>query len=324
MNIGILGAGGIAKVMARTINEMKDATLYAIGSRNYEKAQAFAEEFGVITAYGSYEELVSDDNIDLIYVATPHSHHFEHMKLCIEHGKNVLCEKAFTFNSKQTEEIIALASEKRVYLGEAIWTRYMPSRKMIDELLRSGIIGEIKTVTCNLCYPISDKERLIRPELAGGALLDLGVYGLNFIIMHFGKNFTNIESSVVMTETGVDGQETITVKYPDGKMAVSTHSMYGRSDRKGIFYGEKGYIVVDNINNPKALDVFDCNDNLVKHMDVPAQITGYEYEIMESMDMIRQGKLESESMPLSETLFIMNIMDDLRQQWGIMYLSVCH
>ena len=93
---------------------------------------------------------------------------------------------------------------------------------------------------------------------------------------------------------------------------------------KGIFYGEKGYIVVDNINNPKALDVFDCNDNLVKHMDVPAQITGYEYEIMESMDMIRQGKLESESMPLSETLFIMNIMDDLRQQWGIMYLSECH
>lgn len=319
MNIGILGAGGIAKVMARTINEMKDATLYAVGSRNYEKAQAFAEEFGVITAYGSYEELVSDDNIDLIYVATPHSHHFEHMRLCIEHGKNVLCEKAFTFNSKQTEEIIALASEKKVYLGEAIWTRYMPSRKMIDELLRSGIIGEIKTVTCNLSYPISGKERLIRPELAGGALLDLGVYGLNFIIMHFGKNFTNIESSVVMTETGVDGQETITVKYPDGKMAVSTHSMYGRSDRKGIFYGEKGYMVVDNINNPKALDVFDCNDNLVKHMDVPAQITGYEYEIMESMDMIRQGKLESESMPLSETLFIMNIMDDLRQQWGIMY-----
>ncbi|MGN0496280.1 MAG: Gfo/Idh/MocA family protein [Lachnospiraceae bacterium] len=316
MNIGILGAGGIAKVMARTINEMKDATLYAIGSRNYEKAQAFAEEFGVITAYGSYEELVLDENIDLIYIATPHSHHFEHMKLCIEHGKNVLCEKAFTFNSKQTEEIIAMASEKKVYLGEAIWTRYMPSRKMIDELLRSGIIGEIKTATCNLSYPISGKERLIRPELAGGALLDLGVYGLNFIIMHFGKNYTNIESSVIMTETGVDGQETITVKYPDGKMAVSTHSMYGRSDRKGIFYGEKGYIVVDNINNPKTLDVFDCDDHLVKHMDVPAQITGYEYEIMESMEMIRQGKLESESMPLSESLFIMNIMDELRQQWG--------
>lgn len=316
MNIGILGAGGIAKVMARTINEMKDASLYAVGSRNYEKAQAFAEEFGVINAYGSYEKLVSDDNIDLIYVATPHSHHFEHMRLCIEHGKNVLCEKAFTFNSKQTEEIIALASEKKVYLGEAIWTRYMPSRKMIDELLMSGIIGEIKTATCNLSYPISGKERLIRPELAGGALLDLGVYGLNFIMMHFGKDFTNIESSVIMTETGVDGQETITVKYPEGKMAVSTHSMYGRSDRKGIFYGEKGYIVVDNINNPKALDVFDCDDHLVKHMDVPAQITGYEYEIMESMEMIRQGKLESKSMPLSESLFIMKIMDDLRQQWG--------
>ena len=244
MNIGILGAGGIARVMAQTINKMDQARLYAIGSRNVEKAQAFAQEFKIEKAYGSYEELVSDENIDLIYIATPHSHHYEHMKLCIEHGKNILCEKAFTFNTEQAEEVISLAEQKGVYLAEAIWTRYMPSRKMIDELISSGIIGEIKTVTCNLSYPISNVERIIRPELAGGALLDIGVYGINFIIMHLGKDFKDIDSTVMITDTGVDGQETLVFKYANGTMAVATHSIYNRSDRKGIFHGDKGYMIV--------------------------------------------------------------------------------
>lgn len=316
MNIGILGAGGIARVMAQTINKMDQARLYAIGSRNVEKAQAFAQEFKIEKAYGSYEELVSDENIDLIYIATPHSHHYEHMKLCIEHGKNILCEKAFTFNTEQAEEVISLAEQKGVYLAEAIWTRYMPSRKMIDELISSGIIGEIKTVTCNLSYPISNVERIIRPELAGGALLDIGVYGINFIIMHLGKDFKDIDSTVMMTDTGVDGQETLVFKYANGTMAVATHSIYNRSDRKGIFHGDKGYMIVENINNPQSIEIYDCEDKLIKHIEVPEQITGYEYEVIESIEMIRQGKLESESMPHSETLYIMNIMEQLRESWS--------
>lgn len=317
MNIGVLGTGSIARKMAYTINRMEDAVLYAVGSRSCQKAEAFANEFGAIKAYGSSEELVSDENIGLIYIATPHSHHFQHMKLCIEHGKNVLCEKAFTFHQKEAEEIIALATEKKVYLAEALWTRYMPSRKMIDDLLQSGEIGEIKTATCNLSYPISDKERLIRPDLAGGALLDIGIYGLDFFVMHLGKKITKIQSSVMMTETGVDGQESITLQYEDGKMAVTTHSIYGRSDRKGIFYGSEGYIIVENINNPSSIDVYDCQDRLIRHLDVPAQITGYEYEVRESMEMIQNGKLESESMPLPESLYLMGLMDDIRTQWGM-------
>ena len=317
MNIGIMGAGNIARMMAYTINEMEDATLYAIGSRTQEKADAFAKEFNIGKAYGSYEELVADENIDLVYIASPHSHHFEHMKLCIENGRNVLCEKAFTFNKREAEEIVALAAEKKVYLAEAIWTRYMPSRKMIQDVIASGVIGEIKTVTCNLAYRICEVERIIRPELAGGALLDVGVYGINFILMHLGKDYSDIESSVMMTDTGVDGQESITFKYNDGTMAVTTHSIYGRSDRKGIFYGEKGYIIIDNINNPHTIDVYDSEDKPLKHLDVPEQITGYEYQIKESMEMIRQGKLESESMPLEESIYIMGVMDDVRRVWGV-------
>ena len=322
MNIGIIGAGSIAKLMAATINGIDGARLYAIGSRSIEKAVGFAKEFGALKAYGSYEELVSDENIDLVYIATPHSHHYEHIKLCIEHGKNVLCEKAFTVNHRQAEEVFSMAHKKGVYLAEAIWTRYMPSRKIIDELITSGIIGEIKTVSCNLSYPISKKERIIRPELAGGALLDIGVYGINFIVMHLGKDFFATESSVMMTDSGVDAQESITFKFRDGKMAVTTHSIYGRSDRRGVFYGEKGYITVDNINNPKSIDVFDCSDVPVKHLDVPEQITGYEYEVLESLEMIRQGKTESESMPADETIYIMKIMDDIRSRWRMDYENI--
>lgn len=135
---------------------------------------------------------------------------------------------------REGEEIKALAEEKGIYVEEAIWTRYMPSGEMIQDIIASEIIGDIKTVTCNLAYPISHVERIIRPELAGGALLDVGVYGLNFIIMHLGKDFAKLESSVTMTETGVDGQESIIFHYSDGKLAVTTHSIYVRSDRRGI------------------------------------------------------------------------------------------
>lgn len=319
MNIAILGAGVIGKVMANTVNGMNDVNLYAVASRDLSKAEQFAKEFGIKKAYGSYEEMLSDDNVDLVYVATPHSHHYEHMKLCIEKGKNVLCEKAFTQNKIQAEEIFALAAEKKVFVTEALWTRYMPSRKLIDETITSGIVGEIKTVCCNLSYDMDKKERILRPELAGGALLDLGIYGINFIVMHFGKDIESIESSVMMTETGVDAQESITIKYKDGKMGVTVHGIYGRSDRKGIFYGEQGYIIVENINNPQAIDVFSYEDKMIKHIDVPKQITGYEYEVMESLKMIKNGKLECPSIPHEDTLFLMDKMDEIRALWGMKY-----
>lgn len=189
MNIGIMGAGKIAGVMADTINKMDDVELYAVGSRTLEKANAFAGKFDIDKTYGSYEELVSDDAIDLIYIATPHSHHYEHMKLCIEHGRNVLCEKAFTYDAAQAEEIAALAAEKKVYVAEAIWTRYMPSRQIINEILESGVIGDIRTMTCNLSYPISKIERLIRPELAGGCPFRRGSLRAELHCHAYGKGY---------------------------------------------------------------------------------------------------------------------------------------
>ena len=319
MNVGILGAGRIARTLAATMAKMESVSLYAVASRSLEKAKEFSKEFNAPKAYGSYEELVKDSEVDLVYIATPHSHHAQHMELCLEHKKPLLCEKSFTMNAKEAEKIISLAKEKGVFLAEAIWTRYMPSRKIINELIESGIIGKVTALTANLWYDIKDKERIIKPELAGGALLDVGIYTLNFAAMHFGTDISRVESSVQMTESGVDGMETITIFYKNGRMASLSSGIYARSDRKGIFYGEKGYIIVENINNPQSVSVFDSNDRLLKKIDVPSQISGYEYELLECERCLREGKKESDSMPLEDTLLMMKQMDALRKDWGLVY-----
>ena len=319
MNIAFLGAGRIAHVLAKTMVQMNDVTLCAVAARDLSRAEAFATEYGFAKAYGSYEEMLLDPAVELVYIATPHSHHAQHMKLCIAHGKNVLCEKSFTLNAAQAREVAALAKEKGVFVAEAIWTRYMPSRQLINDLLASGILGKVSTLTCNLSYPVTYKERIVRPELAGGALLDVGIYGLNFSLMHFGDDILRTDSSVAFTDTGVDAQETITLHYRDGRMAVITAGVLARGDRKGIFYGDKGYAIVENINNPQSISVFDLTDTLVKKIEVPAQISGYEYEIREAMARIREGHTEAASMPLSETIAVMERMDALRKSWGLIY-----
>ena len=319
MNIAFLGAGRIAHVLAKTMVQMEDVTLYAVAARDLDRAESFAAEYGFARAYGSYEEMLSDPAVELVYIATPHSHHFEHMKLCIDHGKAVLCEKSFTLNASQARQIAALAREKGVYVAEAIWTRYMPSRRIINEVLSSGVIGNISTLTCNLSYPVTYKPRIVRPELAGGALLDVGIYGLNFALMHFGDDILRTDSSVRFTDTGVDAMETITLHYRDGKMAVITAGVLARGDRKGIFYGDKGYIIVENINNPQSISVYNLTDELVEKITVPAQISGYEYEIREAIARIREGHIESASMPLDTTIAVMERMGNLRKDWGLVY-----
>lgn len=319
MKIGILGAGKIANSVVPTIAAIAEAECYAVAARDLERAEAFAAKHGFSKAYGSYEELVCDEEVELIYVTTPHSHHYEHMMLCLTHGKPVICEKAFTMNAKQAKEIAEYAKEKGVYAAEAIWTRYMPSRNLINEILESGVIGKPSVLTANLSYIISGNDRIVNPMLAGGALLDVGVYGVNFATMHFGEEIERIESSVQMTDTGVDGMESITIFYKNGRMAVLTHGIYARSDRKGIIYGDKGYLIVENINNPQSVSVFDTEDKLMAQYQVPKQISGYEYEFIEAIRCIKEGKYESDAMPLADSVRVMELMDSVRAQWGLVY-----
>ena len=319
MKIGVLGAGKISHSTVPAMIALEEIECYAVASRSLEKAREFADKYGFQKAYGSYKEMLEDPEVELVYVATPHSHHFEHMMLCLEHGKGVLCEKAFTMNAKQARKIMEYAGEHGLFVSEAIWPRYMPSRKMINEVIASGVIGKVNTLTANLSYVIHEVPRIYRPELAGGALLDIGIYGINFALMHFGTDIERVESSVQMTPTGVDGMETITIFYKDGRMAVLTHSIYARSDRKGIIHGDKGYIVVENINNPQSVSVFDLQDQLLAYYDVPEQVNGYEYEFAECAKAMKEGRTESWSMPMADTVYMMEFMDSIRNQWGMVY-----
>lgn len=319
MKIGVLGTGTIAGILSETFNQLKEVECYAVASRTLEKAEAFKEKYKYEKAYGSYEELVKDPNVDLVYITSPHSRHFEDMKLCIENHKAVLCEKAFCVNANQAKEIKKLARENNVFVTEAMWPRYMPSRKLIDEVINSGIIGKINVMTADLAYIIYMNDRIVNPDLAGGALLDVGVYGVNFALSHFGDEIERIESSVKFTDTGVDGMECITLFYKGNKMANLVHSIYSRSDRKGIIWGDKGYIMVENINNPNRIRVFDTNDNLIKEIPVPKQISGYEYQVLECQKCLEEGRIESYSMPLDYSIKLLEITDKIRNKWNLKY-----
>ena len=317
--VGIIGAGSIARAMAATLAGMEGVERYAIASRDLGRAEAFAREWGFARAYGSYEELADDPEVGLIYIATPHAMHYGQARMCVERGKPVLCEKAFTANAGQAEELLRFARERGVFITEAIWTRYMPLSLQVAELVRNGAIGKPHLLTANLGYPIRHVERLMRPELAGGALLDVGVYPLNFAAMVFGSEIEGVTSACVKTETGVDAQNSVTLRFSDERIAVLASSMYARTDRLGCISGDKGHIIVENINNPQIARVFDNDYRLVAEYPTPRQITGYEYEVSACIEALENGWLESPYMPHEETVRIMRQMDGLRKEWGVRY-----
>lgn len=319
IKMAVLATGRIAGVMAKTIKEMDCVVRYGAASRSLEKAEQFAKEYGFEKAYGSYEEMVKDPEVQLVYVASPHSHHYEHIRLCLEHGKHVLCEKAFTVNAEQAEEVFALAKEKNLLLTEAMWVRYMPMTRKLQEVIDSGIIGKVSTVTANLYYLIDQVERIQRPELAGGALLDVGVYTLTFASVVMGDEIERIEAAAVKTETGVDAQNSITILYKDGRMASLCSGIMSISDRKGMIYGSKGFIIVENINNFEEIRVYNTKRELVETHLCPPQISGYEYQVEACVEAIRNGQTECPQMPHAKSVEIMRQMDEVRRQIGVVY-----
>ncbi|AEV28159.1 putative dehydrogenase [Sphaerochaeta pleomorpha str. Grapes] len=319
MKMAILGAGNIARKMANTITQMEDIEAYAVASRDLEKAQAFAKKWGISKAYGSYEEMLEDEDVELVYVCTPHSFHYQHMMMCLEHRKHVLCEKPFTVNADEARKVFAFAKEKNLLATEGLWTRYLPMRLVLDQILERRIIGDPKSLTANLCYPIKGVPRMTDPALAGGALLDVGVYPINFAMMVFGNKIEHISSTCTKTETGVDAANSITLTFKNGNMAILHSSMLCNSDRRGMIFGTKGFIEFLNINNCEGINVYDLDYNLIENYKPFKFITGFEHEVEASQKAIAEGKLECKQMPHSETIQVMEIMDGLRKEWGITY-----
>lgn len=320
MNVAILGAGSIACRIAEAINGLDDSVCaYAVASRDLEKAREFCEKWGFQKAYGSYEQMLADPEVDLVHVATPHPFHLAHAKLCIDYGKPVLLEKPMTVNASQAQELFAYAEEKKVFITEAIWTRYMPSRRLIRQVLDSGIIGTPQMLMADLSFPIHQVPRIKDPALAGGSLLDIGIYCLNFASMVFGDDIADIRGTCTYCDTGVDCQDSITLTYRDGRIAVLTSSMMAASSHLGIVYGSQGYLHCTNIGNVKKIEVFNLRHALIQTIEVPPQINGYEYELLACQRELSRGGKACEEMPHEETIRMLQWMDKLRADWGIRY-----
>ena len=319
LRVGIIGTGWIAEKVAITLNGLTECEAYAVGSRTLEKAEAFANKWNIAKAYGSYGELVTAPDVDLIYVGTPHSHHYDVTREALLAGKPCLVEKAFMANARQTEDILAIAHKQKVFLAEAIWTRYQPVVKIVQDLISSGRIGTPRLVTATLGYSMGDKPRIMRPELCGGALLDLGVYALNFVRMFFPANIINIESQCVKSQTGMDLTNAITLVLKDGMLCNLQSSASCVGENIGVIAGTEGNLIIDNINNPQKITVNGPNRTYVETIHVPQQITGYEYQFLACREALMEGLLEPREMPHKETLYIMQIMDGLRQKWGVRY-----
>lgn len=317
---GIIATGEVAKNMVQALSLSDEAEVVAVASRTQERAEAFGRQWNIPVCYGSYEELAEDPRIDVVYIATPHNLHYENIKMCLEAGKGVLCEKAFALNARQTEECIALAREKELFLMEAMWMRFFPAMYQIREWLKKQMIGEVRLVEADFCFnlPFNANHRLYNPELGGGALLDLGVYPLSFASMILGFP-DGIASHAHIGETGVDELDTIILNYKNGASANLSCSMRIYKPREAFIVGTKGYIKVHNIFfRPDRLTLH-LNGQEPQMYEYPIESNGYIYEVEEVHRCLRAGKKESELMPLNETLKLMDLMDDLRSSWKLVY-----
>ena len=319
LRVGIVGTGWIAEKAAFTLRGLTTCEAYAVGSRTQERAEAFAKAWGIAKACGSYAELINDPDVDLVYVATPHSHHYDVTREALLAGKPCLVEKAFMANYRQAKAIVDLAREKRVFLAEAIWTRYQPVVKMVRDLIDSGRIGTPRLVTATLGYSMGEKPRIMRPDLCGGALLDLGVYALNFVRMFFPAAIVSMESQCVKSKTGMDLTNAISIILADGVLCNLQSSAACVGDNIGVIAGTDGNLIIDNINNPQKITVNTHDREFVEDIHVPQQITGYEYQFLACRQALIDGLLEPREMPLEETLYVMQLMDGLRRKWGVRY-----
>lgn len=317
---GIMGPGMIAHSFVKGLQVLPDAVIFAVGGRSIDKASAFAELYDIPNFYGSYEEMLKNPEIDIVYIATPHTLHTECMLMCLKAGKAVLCEKPFTINAKEAIEVISYAQKAKLFLMEAMWTRFLPAIEKVRELLRDKVIGKIRQVKADFgfCCTWDLANRLLNRQMGGGALLDVGVYSVSLASMIFGIPPASIQSMVHLGETGVDEQFMAIFGYSEGKMASLSAAIRTDTPQDAWIIGTKGKIHIPDFWHASSINLY-VNDQPAENIQLPYESTGYSYEAAEAMNCLRQGKLESDSMPLQETLAIIQTMDAMRKQWGLVY-----
>ena len=319
-NIGIIGAGHIAATITDVLKNMNGFCPYAIAARDTKKAKEFAATNGIEKYYGSYEELMADEEVELIYIATVNSNHAEIAKKCIDVGKPVFVEKPISYNAKTTADLLKYAEEKGVFCGEAMWLRYNPLMKMVVDSIRKNIIGDVRSVTANIGYNLAGKERVLKPELAGGALLDLGIYPLTAVFMIMGSMPVNVVAEPMVTTTGVDASSTIFMRFQQGRTALVTNTMTTHLDNKCMIYGTHGYIEIDNVNNPKLVTIYGSDGKSRGEMKPQDDAkTGYEYEFKAARKAAIAGSKETEDYSIADTIELYRFTDAIRYTWNEMF-----
>ena len=316
---GILGPGGIARAFAKDLQLLEGHEVAAVGSRTLSNAQEFAKTFGG-TAYGSYEELVADPTVDAIYVATPHPSHKENVITALNAGKPVLCEKPFAVNAHEAREMVAAAEKNGVALMEAMWARFLPHYADVREIIASGVLGQILTVQADHGQRLADRNipRLVEPSLAGGALLDLGIYPVSFAHMILG-NPAKITASAVLTDKGVDAQTSMIFDYADGAQAILTTTMIEQTPCRAVVAGVNGWLEIDRtFYNPTSMRVVLFDGSVTQY---PHTYTGHGLrEQAEAFKkLVQSGKNQSEILTWKDTVDIMGTLDAVRSQIGLRY-----
>jgi predicted dehydrogenase len=317
---GIIGPGGIAKAFATGLKAVPGASLAAVASRDAAKAQAFAKEFDAERVLAGYEALAADVGVDAVYIATPHPMHRAHAALCLEAGKAVLCEKPITVNAAEAEQLIAIAQRRRVFLMEAMWTRFLPAMAQVREWLRSGAIGEPRMVSADFGFRCGGEpsSRLMDPALAGGGLLDVGVYTLAFASMVFGGAPSTVRALAHLGATGVDEQNAMACAWPGGRLAVLTSAVRTNTPQEARIQGTAGSIHVPSFWRARAATL-SRDGKPPETVEPPFVGNGYNYQAVEVARCLEQGLIESPLMTHAESLAIQRAMDEARRQFGLVY-----
>ncbi|MBV9594908.1 MAG: Gfo/Idh/MocA family oxidoreductase [Actinobacteria bacterium] len=318
---GILATGWIAGLFAHDLRLLPDAELVAVGSRTQESADRFGDEFDVPRRYGSYQALIDDADVDVLYIAPPHPMHFEPAMAAMRAGRPVLLEKPFTMDADEAARLIDAASESDVFLMEAMWTRWLPHIVRVREILAEGTLGEVISVTAEhgQYFERDPRHRIFAPELGGGALLDLGIYPLSFASMVLG---TPSRISAVSTPafTGVDAQTSMLLQYDSGAHAVLTTTSYAATENRAAINGIEARIEIERtFYTPTSFKVISRTDEVLESYDVPDPGRGMQHQAAEVGRCLRAGLRESPALPLAETLSIMQTMDEVRRQIGLTY-----
>lgn len=317
---GILGTGAIADKFATGLQSTPDAVLAAVGSRTAEGAKAFAARFGNPRTHASYEALVNDPEVDIVYVATPHPVHHPASRLALEAGKAVLCEKPFTVNAAQAADLITLARERRLFLMEAMWTRFLPLMTRFRELVADGAIGEPHILFADFGFRSTgpDNHRIFDATLAGGGLLDVGVYVVSLASMLFGRP-DRIAGLANIGRTGVDDQAAFVLGYPNGALAQLTTAVRTNTPQEVTLMGSEGSIRIHPVWWRATKLTLTRPGQPEEVIELPMEGNGYNYEAAEAGRCLRAGELESPTIPLDETLSVLQTLDQIRGQWGLRF-----